>query len=68
MGLTYFEADVKSISQHVKVNLLKTFQNLEWLVLDQELEHAEKQVNVIQKHLEGETVEMPLEFDVETER
>ncbi|CAL9088221.1 unnamed protein product [Musa textilis] len=51
-----------------KVNLLKTVQNLEWLVLDQELEHTEKQVNVIQKHLEGETVEMPLEFDVETVR
>lgn len=52
----------------VQVNLLKTVQILEWLVLDQELEHTEKQVNVIQKHLEGETVEMPLEFDVETER
>ncbi|CAL9155507.1 unnamed protein product [Musa hybrid cultivar] len=51
-----------------KVNLLKTVQILEWLVLDQELEHSEKQVNVIQKHLEGETVEMLLEFDVETER
>ncbi|URD99693.1 PPR repeat [Musa troglodytarum] len=56
----------KVFGREIVVNLLKTVQNLEWLVLDQELEHTEKQVNVIQKHLEGETVEMPLEFDVET--
>lgn len=50
-------------------NLVTTSQeNLKWLVLNQELEHTEKQVIVIQKHHDRETVEKQMEFVVETER
>lgn len=51
-----------------KVNLVTIFPKSPWLVMEWTLEHAEEQVNVVQKIHDMEIEEMLLEFDGGTEK